>query len=164
MPVEPASDVGRPPDWHYLLAHHFPNRYSRTISLRIGGRTYHFCARCSGELLGFVALLTLFLVGPGFGAAVSTPWAAVLLGICPSVSMADWLTQTVRGRESNNPLRVVSGFLLGVAFGGLVAYGLSRQWLFFGGGLVVLGAYLVGAAAQLYRTGSWRRVIEEHFP
>jgi len=58
----------------------------------------------------------------------------------------------------------MSGILLGLAFGGLVASGFSRDWLFFALGLAVLGGYLTVAALVLYRTGTWRRVVAEHFP
>jgi uncharacterized membrane protein len=163
MPTEPSNAL-RPADWEYLIAHHFPDRYGRTLALRIGERTFHFCARCTGELFGFLAILTVFVTVPWFGAGVSTPLGGVILGSCPSVAMIDWLTQTVRSRESSNALRVVSGFLLGVAFGGLIAFGISRDWLFFALGLAVLGGYLTGAALVLYRTGTWRRVVADHFP
>jgi len=163
MPGTPPTRPG-PADWEYLIAHHFPGRYCRTLTVPVGARTLHFCARCTGELIGFVVVLVVFLVIPSFGAATSTPLAGVILGLCPSLAMADWLSQTVRSRESNNALRVTSGFLVGVAFAGLVGYAVSQRWLFFGLGVVVLSTYLAVAAFVLYRTGAWRKVVAEHFP
>jgi uncharacterized membrane protein len=154
----------RNPDWEILIAHHFPNRYRRTLELRIGELSYHFCARCSGQLLGFLTILSLFLVSPSFGILLSAPISAVTLGVGPSLPTADWLTQTVRSRESNNYLRVVTGITLGAAFGGLVVYGLSQHWLLFLSSLAMLGFYTAFTSLVLYRTGSLRGVVADHFP
>lgn len=152
------------PDWEYLIAHHFPNRYGRTLSLKIGRRVYHFCARCTGQALGFLALLSLFAIRPPFEASAATPAVALVLAVCPAAALADWLTQAVRSRESNNFLRLASGALLGVAVCGLLAYGLTQNWLLFASGLAVLGLYLGLALLVLSRTGSMRRVVADHFP
>lgn len=154
----------RTPNWEYLIAHHFPNRYSRTLELRVGGHSYHLCARCTGQLVGFLGVLILFLASPWFADVAVTPTAALILGLCPSASMADWLAQTTRSRESTNPRRVVSGIMLGAAFGGLIAYGISLHGLLFVGSLAVLGIYLALASLALSRTGSLARVVAEHFP
>lgn len=158
------SGAEPPPDWEYLLAHHFPDRYDRTFRLRVAGRSFHFCARCSGQLLGFVAILGPFLLAPRVGYLLSTPLAAVLLGLAPAVAMVDWLVQTVRSQESTNLRRVLSGGLLGAAFGGWVAYGVTWHAVLFAGGWVVLALYLALVCGVLYRTGAWRRVLAEHFP
>jgi len=164
MPAEPPSGLPSPPDWEILIAHHFPNRYSRTIALRIRRRSYHFCARCSGELVGFLGLIVPFLALPSVGATFSSPFGGIVLGVFPSVPLVDWLSQTLGRRESTNGLRVASGILLGAAFGGLVGYGVTARWAYFGLGLGVLAGYLAIAAAVLYRTGVWQKVLAEHFP
>jgi uncharacterized membrane protein len=153
-----------PPEWEYLIAHHFPDRYGRTLTARIGRRSYHFCARCTGQLVGFAAVLAALLAVPAVWLLGSTPLAGLVLGLCPSFALVDWLAQTTNSRESSNRLRVISGGLLGAAFGGLVAFGLKGSWLLFGLGFLVLGGYLVVALVVLQRTGAWRRVIAEHFP
>lgn len=160
---EPEGDAGFS-DWQYLIAHHLPDRYDRTLTLRIRRQSYHFCARCTGELFGFIAMVTAFLGIPPFGNLVSTPMAGLLLGLCPSPALVDWLTQTVGSRDSNNLLRVASGALLGVSAGGLIAYGVTHRWLFLGSGVAVLGSYLTVAVVVLYRTGAWRKVVAAHFP
>ena len=152
------------PKWEYLIAHHAPHRYGRTLPLGIGRRVYHFCARCTGQALGFFALLSVFAIRPSFEATAATPAVALILGVCPAAAMADWLTQAVRSRESNNPLRLASGALLGVAGGGLVAYGLFQDGWLFASGLAVLGLYLGLASMALHRSGSMRRVVADHFP
>jgi uncharacterized membrane protein len=156
--------VSSTPEWEYLIAHHFPDRYSRTLELRRGSRAYHFCARCTGELLGFVGCLALFLAIPWFATVGSTAVAAAILGLCPAAALVDWLTQTTRSRESTNPVRVGSGALLGIAFAGLVAFAVTGNWILFGVGLAVVGSYLIIALVVLYTTDSWRRVLDEHFP
>ena len=125
---------------------------------------YRLCARCTGQALGFLALLSVLAMRPSVGSILVTPAVALVLGICPAAAMADWLTQAVRSRESNNFLRLGSGALLGVAVGGLVAYGLFRHWVLFGAGMAVVGLYLGIASLALYRTGSMRRVVADHFP
>jgi uncharacterized membrane protein len=156
--------VAPPPEWEYLVAHHFPDRYGRTLEVRLGERAVHFCARCSGELVGFVTFLVLFIGSARFAGDVSTPLGGVLLGLCPTPAAVDWLTQTVRRRESGNRLRLVSGTLLGVALGGLVAFGWTHRWPEFVGGVLVFVAYIATAMVVLDRTGAWRRVLAEHFP
>jgi uncharacterized membrane protein len=163
MPAEPLSGVPAP-EWEYLLAHHVPGRYCRTLEVRLRGRTLHFCARCSGELVGFVAFLGLFLASASFAALTTMPLAGVVLAVCPAPAWLDWVTQTVRSRESSNALRVTSGALLGAALGGLVAFGWHERWVLFGAGLGIVGSYLGLAMGILARTGAWRRVVAEHFP
>ncbi len=158
------SGSERPPSWDYLVAHHVPGRYDRTLAVSTRGRSYHFCARCTGEFFGVVAVLAGFLAFPRLGGLGSTPVAEVALALCPSAALVDWLTQTVGSRESNNSLRVASGFLLGVAVGGWLEFGVTGRWLLFGSGVAVLGLYLAIASLVLYRTGAWRRVVAEHFP
>jgi uncharacterized membrane protein len=158
-PVGPAA-----PDWEYLIAHHLPDRYCRTLGLRVRTRTYHVCARCTGELAGFTTLLVAFLLSPEFAHALSTPLGGVVLAFVPSVAWIDWLGQSVGPRESTNSVRLGSGALVGAALGGLVAFGLARQWLLFGSGLAVVGLYLAAAAVTLQRAGVLERVVAEHFP
>ncbi len=160
----PRPDTSLPPAWEYLIAHHLPARYGRTLTLRIGSRAYHFCARCTGQGIGFLLVLTLFLASPAFGTVASAPFALVVFGLLPSPALADWLWQSARSHESNNPVRVASGALLGAAFGGLVGYGLSGRWWLFGGSFALLGLYLALATLVLYRSGTMERVVAEHFP
>jgi uncharacterized membrane protein len=163
MTSEPPK-VSAPPEWEYLIAHHFPDRYGRTLEVRLGDRAVHFCARCSGELIGFVVFLACFIASHRFAVDLSTPIGGVVLGLCPTPAALDWLTQTVRSRESGNRLRLASGTLLGAALGGLVAFGWTHRWPEFAGGILVFVAYIATAMLVLYRTGAWRRVLAEHFP
>jgi uncharacterized membrane protein len=158
------SEESGPPDWEILIAHHAPHRYGRTIAVRWGRRRYHFCARCSGEALGFLALIVAAALLLSFRDSLATPLVGIVLAIVPSVAWLDWISQTLGRRESTNPLRVVSGVLLGGSLGALIVYGATGRWLYFGAALAVLLAYLVSAAAVLLRSNVWQRVIAEHFP
>jgi uncharacterized membrane protein len=160
---------GTPPDtgapgWEYLIAHHQPDRYCRTLTLRTPSGTLHFCARCTGELVGFVGLALAFVASPVFARDLTTPIGGVVLAALPSLAWIDWLSQSVGSRESTNLTRLGSGGLLGVALGGLVVFGVTRDWLLFGTGLAVLATYLAAAALGLQWKGVLERVVLEHFP
>ena len=95
--------------WEPLLAH------SHWFSIRAFGKELRLCARCSGVVLGFIcskSLLTaLFRSSLGVVLQFQTGFVAALILALPAI--IDWTTQAVGFRESNNPLRVVTGFLEG---------------------------------------------------
>lgn len=152
------------PRWEYLVAHHSPDRYRRTLRLSFHGRSIHLCARCSGQLLGFLGVLGTVFALAVLRAGVASPLALAAFALAPCPAAVDWFLQSTKARESTNPVRVTTGALLGAAFGGLLALPLSGQWLYFWGGCAVLFAYVFGIAAALRYRGAWRRVLEEHFP
>lgn len=152
------------PRWAYLLAHHAPERYRRTFAVSVRSRTLHLCARCSGQLLGFGALLAVFFGVPVASSSLSVPWVLVAFASLPAPAAFDWLLQSTGRRESTNGIRFVTGTLLGVAFGGLIALLISRDWVYFLGGVLVLAGYFLGLLTALRYTGAWRRVLQEHFP
>lgn len=84
------------------------------ISLDVFGRELRLCARCSGYALGFLALAAAgrlrFLV---FFDSLAPPLqvSACLLLLAPLA--LDWITQSWGLRESDNGLRLLTGFLLG---------------------------------------------------
>lgn len=163
MPSNP-HDRASAPRWEFLIAHHLPARYNRTLRLPLGGRAYHFCARCTGALFGFAFVVALFAVDLPFRLFAETPLAGLLLAAGPALAATDWLEQAAGRRESNNPIRVVSGVALGGSFGGLVAFGVSQQWWLLAAGFGVLGIYLGALSVLLFRSGAWRNVLAEHFP
>ncbi len=63
-----------------------------------------------------------------------------------------------------NPIRIVSGFLLGLAVSDLLALLLSESWTLFLGGILVVALYMGTILTILKVTGAWRKVLAEHFP
>lgn len=152
------------PRWEYLVAHHTPNRFGRTLLVRVRDVEIHLCARCSGQLIGFLALGSLTLAFAAVRMGIATPAALAAFALAPAPAAVDWFRQAANDRESTNRIRVATGALLGAAFAGLVALPLTGHWLYFWGGCALLFAYVLGIAAALRYQGAWRRVLEEHFP
>jgi uncharacterized membrane protein len=150
--------------WEYLLAHHTPARYSRTLTVPVRSRAVHLCARCTGQLIGLLAFFYCYLRVDGIGAGLGSP--ALLLGIAalPAPAALDWILQALGRRESNNTTRLITGFALGIAVGVVIALLLRREWLYLVASLAVIFAYFVALVETLRRTGAWRHVLEEHFP
>jgi uncharacterized membrane protein len=153
-----------PAEWEILISHHLPASYGRTFVLRTRRRTLHVCARCAGQVLGVIALVLVYL-GRG---ALPVPFFALstqfLVAFAPIPAAVDWLTQTLGRRESTNPLRTVSGALLGFASADALALLLTERWLLVLGAVFVLAIYLASILAILWATGGWRKVLESHFP
>lgn len=90
-------------DWRLLLSH------SHWIEVRLNGWSLRLCARCSGTVAGFLAIFApLSLTGGKIPAA-----AAPLCFILAAPAAVDWVTQSWGLRESNNGLRLSTGFLEG---------------------------------------------------
>jgi uncharacterized membrane protein len=88
-----------------IIEHHPPWLRDRCLHLRVLGADIYPCARCTGTVLGLT--LTL-LLAPRWN-NLMIPWLLAL------PAFLDWGTQKLGLRESNNKLRLVSGFILGAA-------------------------------------------------
>jgi uncharacterized membrane protein len=88
-----------------LIEHHPPWQRDRCLSLSFKGRHVYLCARCSGTVLGYVAGTIIVLGYPSL-------YSVVLLAL---PALIDWGTQKLCLRESNNMMRVLTGFSLGLA-------------------------------------------------
>lgn len=153
-----------PPAWEYVLSHHTPEHWDRTLRLTTRRSTWHFCARCTGQLAGFggwLALARLQSVLPL--ARLPLPALAVVAAL-PLLAGWDWVTQSMGRRESTNALRFASGLLLGVGFAVVVELLLTARWEWFLGSVAVLALYLGVVLLILWRSGAWVRVVEQHFP
>lgn len=126
----------------YLLSHHRPEDWDRCYALTVHGTQYHLCARCSGVYPGIVLGLVAYLGG------VLPSWHWVVILMFPIPALVDWWLSSTGIVTSWNPLRTVTGGLLGGAFG----LGLG---LFFGSGSLwvvgVGGLYGATALVLLYR-------------
>lgn len=152
------------PRWEILIAHHLPSRWHRTIAFRGRHRTYHVCARCTGQLIGLFAWLAVFATLAFRGFSVFDDRVQWLFAVFPLPAAVDWVTQAAGHRESRNSLRLLSGMLLGAAFTDLVASLVLAQWTILLAGLVVLVLYIVAVIASLWFSGAWRKVLADHFP
>jgi len=159
--VPPPSNA---PAWEYLLSHHLPDRFNRTIAIRGRYRTIHVCARCTGQLLGLIAWLAAFAGFAVMRLSIFDGRVQLLFAFFPLPAALDWFTQAVGGRESRNSLRIVSGVLLGAAFTDLVASILLARWTVVLVGLLVMVLYIVALMVSLRLSGAWRKVIADHFP
>ncbi len=158
------SARAEPPAWEYLLSHHAPDRLSRTIPVRVGLRLVHFCARCSGQVLGAVGWLGIYFAARAVPFALFSPLGQILFAVLPMPAAWDWISQTVQKRESTNPRRLLSGLLLGAALADALALLATWHLLLVLGAVVVFAAYAMVLAAILRVTGAWREVLERHFP
>ncbi|OGS50040.1 MAG: hypothetical protein A3K65_06075 [Euryarchaeota archaeon RBG_16_68_12] len=153
-----------PPRWEFLLSHHLPTRFGRTLRLAVGRRTLHLCARCTGQVVGALTVLLLFLASAPLHSTLFLPAIQVLFALAPVPSALDWLTQSLGRRESTNGLRVLSGLLLGASFADALILLLAGEWSLFLAAMGVVAIYVGALALVLRVTGGWRRVLEEHFP
>ena len=88
---------------YFVSCHQLSNR-----SFFLHGRQFHICARCTGIFIGL--LLSPILVIINYKIAVYLfPLGAIFI-------LTDWLTQSMKLRESNNILRLVSGLFFGFTF------------------------------------------------
>jgi len=84
------------------------------ITLDVLGRKLRLCARCTGYALGFLAVTAVIsLQGLQFFGSLQPlhQVSACLLLLAPLT--LDWMTQSWGLRESNNGLRLLTGFSLG---------------------------------------------------
>ena len=111
-----------PPDRSFgICAHHRKGHidyYTHTICIRIRDNEIRLCARCTGIYLG---LLIAIIVEAFYGYWLFGKLLEPVLSLKSAIILAtplliDWGTQKVKIRESNNYLRVITGFLFGVGF------------------------------------------------
>ncbi|MDO8056564.1 MAG: DUF2085 domain-containing protein [Candidatus Hermodarchaeota archaeon] len=118
QPSEPSRKKRFLETLHLLISHHEPPYMHRCWHLRFRGHTLHICARCSALLVGIILALTIHLFFVQIPINPITFLGAFILSL-PAVF--DWSTQTLELRESRNPFRALTGFLLGYAVGFVLA-------------------------------------------
>lgn len=89
------------------ICHQIPNR-----SFHYKGKQFPVCARCTGILLGYCTI-PLFYFG-----IIKIPIIFIVLLIIPL--LIDSIAQYLGLKESNNTLRLITGFSAGFAFSALV--------------------------------------------
>jgi len=95
-----------------LLEHH-PEHY---IQLKLFGRTYHLCSRCTGQYLFFIPSFFLFMLlyfkgySFDFNLIFFMSWGLALTAIL------DWATvEILHIRQGSNKTRFLTGGMLGIA-------------------------------------------------
>jgi len=155
---------GDAPRWEYLIAHHFPARYSRTFAVPWGARRYHICARCTGQFVGILAYIVFVIIALPRYTGFFTPQVQFLFAFAPLPGAIDWVTQAVGRRESTNTIRVLTGLLAGATMADGIALIVLQQWALVAAAGLVLTGYMLGILLAIRRSGAWARIIEEHFP
>lgn len=95
----------------YLLSHHTDSEIYRCYALRLGKRTVHLCSRCVGVYAGI-------LLGALLHALRLLPRSAYLpaVAVLPLFALLDWSASAFTGWKGHNPLRTLTGLLLGMAY------------------------------------------------
>lgn len=114
----------------YLLSHHEPSEWYRCYHLRVRERSVRLCARCTGVYPGIVLGLATFLLAPAH------PLHLALVVALPLPALVDWTLTSFGTRRGANPVRTVTGGLLGYG------YGLGLGYLFGAGEVWLLGVGL----------------------
>lgn len=132
------SETGR-----FVLSHHVPAEFYRCYSPVVFGRRVHICARCAGVYPGIGAGVLATLGGP----EVTPATVAFLVALLPVPSLVDWSVTTFSSRRGYNPVRTVTGFLLGCGYGLAIAHLLFEAMV----GLLGIGVgYAILAGILLY--------------
>lgn len=137
----------------YILSHHGESELYRCYALRLGKRTVHLCSRCVGIYAGIALgiLLHALRLLPG---SAYLPAVAVL----PMFALLDWSASAFTGWRGHNPLRTLTGLLLGIAYAlGIILFlasfpNLAVAWLglFYGatGGMLLSLKKAKGSSAK----------------
>jgi uncharacterized membrane protein len=131
------KDEKEPSYLFLLLSHHEPKNLHRTIHVRLLGKDFYFCSRCTGKYSGVLLVFVLFLAGFRIPAWLNL----CIIALFPLPATIDWLTQTIRMRESKTWIRIITGFLLGNAWAILLLSLISGMLLIFFYGIVILAVY-----------------------
>jgi uncharacterized membrane protein len=161
---DPSREPPDPPAWEILVSHHLPRRYARTFSIHFPRGTVHLCARCSGQALGIVAYVVLFVASRLATSSLFEPLPQLVIALAPLPAALDWVSQSMGGRESTNLVRAVTGAMLGFALSDVLALLAFGKWNLFGAAVIVFALYVGALLLTLLATGAWRRVLGEHFP
>ncbi|MHA1687877.1 MAG: DUF2085 domain-containing protein [Promethearchaeota archaeon] len=102
--------------YNELLTHHLSFQSDHAFYLQFGRTYIFFCSRCSGVIIGglFSIFLTTLLEN-GFNIMINPDFAVLVCMILPIPGMIDWGTQRLLYRTSNTKIRLLTGFILGIA-------------------------------------------------
>ena len=103
--------------YNIFLTHHPLTAKDHTFYLDLGKTRFYFCSRCSGLVIGalfsvFVTHIFELIYFRPFNAEISF----IICIITPLIALGDWGTQRLLLRKSSTESRLITGFLLGVAW------------------------------------------------
>jgi len=91
----------------HIFFHHPYCQLNRTLQVSLFGKKIVLCTRCTGQYSMMLLYLILSLLFE-----IKEP--AVLIYLLPLPATLDWLTQTIKWRESTTPIRLLTGGLFGI--------------------------------------------------
>jgi len=138
-----------------LLAHHETKNLHRTIHIRFLEKDYYLCSRCTGKYVGMLAVCVSFLLG----SHISVWLHLLIMAFFPLPSTIDWITQSVGMRESKNWIRVLTGYLLGIAWGLLFLSLIKGMLHLFLCGILILATYLASIFIFSWKTGILKNLV-----
>jgi len=114
-----------------ILTHHPASEegITHTFHLTFGRTNVYFCSRCSGAILGGLFIMffgKLFFMTTG--SRISAEFAIFLCIIAPIIGLTDWGTQRLLFRTSTTEIRLITGFILGLA---LFSMSYAAKYYFF---------------------------------
>lgn len=103
--------------FNIFLTHHPLTARDHTFYLELGKTKIYFCSRCSGLVIGaifsiFITYIFELIYFRPFNAEI----AFIICIITPLIALGDWGTQRLLIRKSTTESRIITGFLLGVAW------------------------------------------------
>ncbi|TFG00624.1 MAG: DUF2085 domain-containing protein [Promethearchaeota archaeon] len=132
--------------YEIFLTHHPIYQSDHTFHLKFGRTYFYFCSRCSGVLVGaFISAFFMDVFQKAFEFTLVSELAVILCILLPIPSVIDWGTQSFGIRSSNTPLRLFTGFFLGMGLNYLVY---TRQYYFFM--LIIVAFYFFLVALLMY--------------
>ena len=103
--------------FNIFLTHHPLTAKDHTFYLELGKTKFYFCSRCSGLVIG--AIISVFVTHV-FELIYFRPFNAeisfIICILTPLIALGDWGTQRLLLRKSSTESRLITGFLLGVAW------------------------------------------------
>jgi uncharacterized membrane protein len=148
-------------DWHLLLflllSHHKTEKLHRTIHVGFRGRSIYLCARCTGTYSGILSVFVAWFLGYGFPAWLYLP----LFSVLPIPCIVDWFTQSCKLRESRNPIRVCTGYLLGISEGLLLLTLVNGMFYSLFIALAISGAYFLSIYVIAWKTKCLDSYLDE---
>ncbi len=103
--------------YRFFFTHHYEEQADHAIPLDFGGYQFFVCTRCSGTVSGIIFMVFVdYAMLEFFGYEIISPTVALILCIAFTIpALADWGTQRLQYRTSNDIVRLITGLFLGAA-------------------------------------------------